>query len=68
MTHPTIDSVRVGEHPMVCQLMKGIFNRRPPLPRYTQTLKVHQVTTYLEGLGDNAELSYTIIKNNYLGN
>ena len=42
--------------------MKGIFNKRPPLPRYTQTLKVHQVTTYLEGLGDNAELCYTIIK------
>ena len=57
MTHPTIDSLRVGEHPLVCQLMKGIFNKRPPLPRYTQTWKVHQVTNYLEGLGDNSELS-----------
>ena len=51
MTHPSIDSLRVGEHPMVCQLMKGIFNKRPPLPQYTQTWKVHQVTSYLEGLG-----------------
>ena len=57
MTHPTIDSLRFGEHPLVCQLMKGIFNKRPPLPRYTQTWKVHQVTSYLEGLGDNSELS-----------
>lgn len=57
MTHPTIDSLRVGEHPMVCQLMKGIFNKRPPLPRYTQTWKVIQVTSYLEALGDNSELS-----------
>ena len=58
MTHPIIDSVRVGEHPMVCQLMKGIFNKRPPLLRYSQTWKVHQVTSYLEGLGDNAELFF----------
>ena len=57
MTHPIIDSVRVGEHPMVCQLMKGIFNKRPPLPQYSQTWKVHQVTSYLGGLSDNAELS-----------
>ena len=56
MTHPIIDSVRVGEHPMVCQLMKGIFNKRPPLPQYSQTWKVHQVTSYLGGLSDNAEL------------
>jgi len=57
MAHPTIDSLRVGEHPMVCQLMEGIFSKRPPLPRYTETWKVHQVNSYLEGLGDNAELS-----------
>ena len=57
MIHPTIDSLRVGEHPLVCQLMKGIINKKPPLPRYTQTWKVHQVTSYLEGLGANSELS-----------
>ena len=56
MTHPTIDSLRVGNHPMVCQLMKGIFNKRPPLPRYTQTWKVNQVTSYLEALSNNSEL------------
>ena len=38
MTHPTIDSLWVGERLLVCQLMKGIFNKNPPLPRYTQTL------------------------------
>lgn len=57
MTHLTIDSLRVGEHPLACQVMKGIFDKRPPLPRYTQTWKVHQVTSYLEGLGGNSELS-----------
>ena len=37
MTHPVIDSHRVGEHPMICQLLKGIFNSRPPQPRYPFT-------------------------------
>ena len=37
MTHPVIDSHRVGEHPMICQLLKGIFNSRPPQPRYSFT-------------------------------
>ena len=31
-THPKIDSVRVGEHPLVVQLLKGAYNLRPPLP------------------------------------
>ena len=35
MTHPVIDSHGVGEHPMICQLLKGIFNSRPLQPRYS---------------------------------
>jgi len=49
--------LRVGENQLVCQLMKGIFNKRPPLPWYTQTWKVHQVISSLEGLCANAKLS-----------
>lgn len=25
----------MGQHPRVCTLMAGIFNNRPPKPRYT---------------------------------
>ena len=33
--HDPIDGVSVGKHPRVCALLKGVFNKRPPVPRYT---------------------------------
>ena len=36
-THPKIDLVRVGKHPLVVQLLKGPYNLRLPLPRYSST-------------------------------
>ena len=56
-THPQIQDFNVGEHPLVVQLLKGIFNSRPPVPRYTSTWDVSKVTSYLEGLGSNEQLS-----------
>ena len=47
----------VGEHPLVVQLLKGIFNSRPSAPRYTYTWDVSSVTSYLESLGPNEQLS-----------
>ena len=56
-THPQIEGFKVGEHPLVVQLLKGIFNSRPPTPRYTYTWDVSTVTSYLESLGPNEQLS-----------
>lgn len=61
MTHPIIDSVWVGEHPMVCQLLKGIFNSRPPQPRYSFTWDVSVVVEYIRGLGLNTSLSLKLL-------
>ena len=33
-THATIDNHTVGTHPLVVRLLKGMFNTRPPVPRY----------------------------------
>lgn len=52
-THPPFDSVRVGEHPLVCQLLKGVFQCKPPLPKYTNSWKVSKVLDYLISLGPN---------------
>ena len=30
-----IDGFHMGQHPLVVRLMKGVFNSRPPEPRYT---------------------------------
>ena len=58
-THPKIDSVRVGEHPLVVQLLKGAYNLRPPLPRYSSTWDASLVVSFIVGLGNNESLSLT---------
>ena len=35
--HTPIDGVSIGQHPLVSRLLKGAFQTRPPLPRYTET-------------------------------
>ena len=57
MTHPQIDSFRVGEHPLVSQLLKGMFHSRPPLPRYSVTWDIQKVIDYIKSLGNNESLS-----------
>ena len=47
-THPSIDSVRVGGHPLVVQLLKGAFNLRPPLPKYSTTWDVDVLLSFIE--------------------
>jgi hypothetical protein len=34
---PLIDSWKVGSHPLVSQLLRGIFNLRPPQAKYSHT-------------------------------
>ena len=54
--HDKVDGVSVGQHPLVARILKGAFNERPPQPRYSQTWDVNKITTYLNSLGDNANL------------
>jgi hypothetical protein len=56
MTHVPVDGMRVGCHYLVKRLMKGIFNKRPPVPRYAVTWPVGTVFRYLKNLSTNAEL------------
>ena len=57
-SHPMIDSLRVGEHPLVVQLLKGAYNLRPPLPRYSSTWDVdNNVVSFLDQLGSIGSLS-----------
>jgi len=58
MTHTEVDGVRVGQHPLVSRLLKGVFNSRPPAPRYSSTWDVSIVLTYFENSPDNNDLSF----------
>lgn len=57
MPHSHIEGVHIGQHPLVTRLLKGIYNSRPPLPRYTDTWNVDVVLSYLVSLGENSQLS-----------
>ena len=41
------DGVDFGKHPVVCRVLKGMYNRRPQRSRYTATWDVNVVLNYL---------------------
>ena len=46
----------MGQHPLVSRLLKGIYNTRPPEPRYSTTWDMDVVIRYLQSLGENNTL------------
>ena len=56
-----VDGFQVGQHPLVIRLMKGVFNSRPPEPRYSQTWDVNLVLEYIKSLGPNEDLSLKLL-------
>ena len=55
--HDKVDGLSVGQHPLLSRLLRGAFNERPPLPRYSSFWNVDVVLTHLRGLGGNGSLS-----------
>ena len=49
-SHAKLNGLPVGQNPSVVQLLKGMFNNRPPKLRYSHTWEVGSVTTYLASL------------------
>ena len=52
-----IEGTPVGQHPLIVQLPKGMFNLRPPMPRYTCTWDITSVLTLLMSMGSNESLT-----------
>ena len=47
----------VGNHPLICRFLKGVFNLRPPRPRYNDTWDVSVVLNYLRKISPARDLS-----------
>ena len=47
----------VGKHPLVSRPMKGIFQEKPPRPKYTEIWDVSIVLSYLQSLSPVDRLS-----------
>ena len=58
MSHTDIDGVRIGQHPLVTRLLKGVFNSRPPAAQYTTTWDVSSVLTFIDNSPKNRKLSF----------
>ena len=46
-THPDIEGSSVGSHPLVFCLLRGMFNNRPPAPRYSCSWDIRTVVEFL---------------------
>ena len=47
---------KVGQHPLITQLMEGVFNRKPPQPRYNETWDVNKMLEHLKKLGKKSDI------------
>jgi hypothetical protein len=51
------DGSSFGKHPMVKRLLKGVFEDKPSLPRYTKTWDLNVVLCYLRTLPEYDRIS-----------
>lgn len=55
-THPPIDGFPIGKHPTVLQFMKGVYNLKPTVPKYSCVWDVSVVLDYISSLPCNDNL------------
>ena len=59
--HEEVKGIPIGQHPKVCQLLSGVFNKRPPQPKYPIIWDISKVIDYISTLSNNENLSTKII-------
>ena len=64
---PLPDGHKAGSHPLVRELLKGVFQLRPPQPRYATTWQVSKVVHYISSLGSNSNLSIKLLSYKLVG-
>ena len=57
--HNFINGKPIEKHPKVCALLTGIFNERPPQPRYSFIWNVDVVLTYIK---NNMSANYKFLR------
>ena len=59
-THNQNERIPMGQHSLVKQLSKAIYNTRPPKSLYLKTWEVSKIVNALRELGDNGDLSLKV--------
>lgn len=52
-----MDGISIGNHPTVTRLLQGVFNSRPPQPRYAAFWDVGVVIQHIQGLRANKNIT-----------
>ncbi|KZR97340.1 Uncharacterized protein APZ42_007848, partial [Daphnia magna] len=50
VTLQSLDGIPVGQHPLIVKLLKGVYNRNPPRPKYDSTWDPNQVIEFMSSL------------------
>ena len=58
---PHFEGYEFGKHPLVCRIIKGVYERNPPAPRYTSFWDVNRVFSMFKEWGRNADLSLKLL-------
>ena len=58
---PSVEGFPLGKHPVVCLLVKGVYEKNPPAPRYQQFWDVSKVFRLLKSWGKNKDLTFKLL-------
>ena len=58
---PKIDGHTFGEHDIVCRLLKGVYERNPPKPRYAEFWDVNKVFMLFKSWDSNTKLTLKLL-------
>jgi site-specific recombinase XerD len=56
-----IDNYKIGEHPLVVRLLKGVAKQRPPTPKYSNSWDVDAVIDAVKKLPKNEDLDLYLL-------
>ena len=51
----------IGSHPLICRFLKGVYEEKPPKPKYSTIWDVALVLKYFQTLQDNQNLSIGLL-------
>ena len=53
----SVNKTPVGQHPVICRFLKGVFERKPPSNKYYGIWDVQQVLQFLKSMSPNKSLT-----------
>ena len=56
-----VDGTNIGKHPLIVKLMKGLYNKKPPLAKYANLWYVNIILDFISVMFSNEDLSFRVL-------